>query len=98
MPFIFDTNSFRVVGNYYPSQFPSFWERFGSAVEKKDVLSVREVYSELVNQIKDDWLVFGMAKSEEGNVSHAWGGGGTVCCRNIQGPALSTARRRGTAA
>jgi hypothetical protein len=57
MPFIFDTNSYRVVGNYYPSQFPSFWERFGTAVEKKEVLSVREVYNELVTQIKDDWYL-----------------------------------------
>jgi hypothetical protein len=43
MPFIFDTNSLRVLGNYYPDQFPSFWQRFENAVEKKDVLSVREV-------------------------------------------------------
>ncbi len=57
MPFIFDTNSLRVLGNYYPEQFPSFWERFEASVEKKDVLSVREVYNEIVNQIKDEWYL-----------------------------------------
>jgi hypothetical protein len=57
MPFIFDTNSLRVLGNYYPDQFPSFWTRFDVAVEKKEVLSVREVYNEIVKQIKEDWYL-----------------------------------------
>jgi len=35
MPFIFDTNSLRVLGNYYPERFPSFWKRFDEMVEKK---------------------------------------------------------------
>jgi len=57
MPFIFDTNSLRVIGNYYPDQFPSFWERFEAAVNSKEVLSVREVYNEIVQQIKDEWYL-----------------------------------------
>jgi len=57
MPFIFDTNSLRVIGNYYPDQFPSCWERFEAAVNSKEVLSVREVYNEIVQQIKDEWYL-----------------------------------------
>ena len=57
MPFIFDTNSLRVLGNYYPERFPSFWKRFEEMVEKKEVLSVREVYNEITKQVKDEWYL-----------------------------------------
>ena len=33
MAYVFDTNSFIVIGHYYPEQFPSFWEKFDQAVE-----------------------------------------------------------------
>jgi hypothetical protein len=65
MLFIFDTNSLRVLGNYYPEQFPSFWERFEITVEKKEVFSVREVYNEIVNQIKDEWYLDWLKKRKE---------------------------------
>lgn len=32
MIYVFDTNSFRVLGNYYPDRFPSFWEMFDGLV------------------------------------------------------------------
>ena len=57
MPFIFDTNSLRVLGNYYPDRFPSFWEHFETSIHKKEVFSVREVYSEIVAQVKEDWYL-----------------------------------------
>lgn len=47
MAYVFDTNSFSVLGNYYPEQFPSFWREFEQAVASGKVLSVREVYREL---------------------------------------------------
>ena len=47
MAYVFDTNSFSVLGNYYPEQFPSFWREFEQAVAAGKVLSVREVYREL---------------------------------------------------
>lgn len=46
-PFIFDTSSFRVLGNYYPDRFPSFWKRFTESIAAGHVLSVKEVYNEL---------------------------------------------------
>src|SRR5262245_61757252 len=57
MPYVFDTNSLRVLGNYYPGQFPSFWALFNDAVEKQEVVSPREVYNEIVNQVKDQWYL-----------------------------------------
>ncbi len=48
MIYVFDTNSFRELGSYYPDQFPSFWREFNRAVEDtKIITSVREVYREL---------------------------------------------------
>lgn len=48
MVYIFDTNSFSVAGNYYPSIFPSFWVSFNDAVLSGDIISVRDVYKELL--------------------------------------------------
>jgi hypothetical protein len=45
--YIFDTNSFRVFGNYYPEAFPSFWMRVEALVEAGRITSCREVAKEL---------------------------------------------------
>ena len=47
MIYIFDSNAFRVVGNYYPEAFPSFWEEFNGLVTAGNLMSVREVRLEL---------------------------------------------------
>ena len=47
MVYVFDTNSFSVLGNYYPEQFPTFWGKFNQAVIAGDIISVREVHREL---------------------------------------------------
>jgi len=46
-PFVFDTSSFRVLGNYYPVRFPTFWKRFAESMAAGQILSVKEVYHEL---------------------------------------------------
>ncbi len=56
MTYIFDTNSLRVFGNYYPNRFPTFWERFEAAIEAGKVRSVREVLNELQRQSTKQWL------------------------------------------
>lgn len=56
MAFVFDTNSIRVLGNYYPEQFPSFWSRFEDEIDAGRVLSVREVFNELERLDKVSWL------------------------------------------
>ena len=60
MTYVFDTNSFRVLGNYYPEQFPTFWETFNRAVAIGKIVSVREVRRELEIQAHHthlfDWI------------------------------------------
>ena len=60
MAYVFDTNSFRVLGNYYPEQFPTFWEKFDQAVAVGKIVSVRETRRELESQIHHihlfDWV------------------------------------------
>ena len=60
MVYVFDTNSFRVLGNYYSEQFPTFWEKFNRAVAIGKRASVREVYRELGFQVHHihllDWV------------------------------------------
>lgn len=55
-PYIFDSSSMRVLGNYYPDQFPSFWQRFEEAAGNGQVISVREVYNELELQVSGKWI------------------------------------------
>ena len=52
MVYVLDTNSVRVIGNYYPDRFPSFWEKFDTSVDQGNIISVREVYRELDFQIR----------------------------------------------
>ena len=47
MAYVFDTSNFSVLGNYYPKQFPSFWEKFDQTVTAGTIISVREVRREL---------------------------------------------------
>ena len=51
MVYVLDTNSIRVIGNYYPERFPSFWEKFDTSVENGKIISVKEVYRELDYQV-----------------------------------------------
>ncbi len=45
--YVVDSNSFHVMGNYYPETFPSFWEHLQALHTAKRLLSVREVEKEL---------------------------------------------------
>ena len=59
MAYVFDTNSFRVLGNYYPHQFPTFWRQFNQAVINGKIISVREAQRELESQVNpplSDWV------------------------------------------
>jgi hypothetical protein len=74
MIYIFDTSSFRVIENYFPERFPSFWIQFNETISKKLILSVREVYKELEYIARKphllDWIkrnkdIFSIPSSEE---------------------------------
>lgn len=54
--FIVDTNSFRVLGSYYPDVFPTFWEQLDTAVADGQIGSVREVKKELELQDASEHL------------------------------------------
>lgn len=60
MAYVFDNNSFRVLGNYYPDHFPTFWEKFDHAVKIGKIISVREVRRELDFYVRhphlSDWI------------------------------------------
>lgn len=56
MPFVFDTSSFRVLENYYRETFRSFWDKFDELIRRREVLSVREVYRELEQQVTKEWF------------------------------------------
>lgn len=47
MIYVFDTSSIIVLGHYFPDRFPTFWSNFEVAVQRGDVISVREVLKEL---------------------------------------------------
>lgn len=58
MVYVFDSNSFRVLGNYYPNQFPSFWTQFNHSVEvRKHIISVREVHREIIHYTRHTHLL-----------------------------------------
>jgi hypothetical protein len=47
MIYVLDSNSFRVLENYYPATFPSFWDHFNAIVTDGRCVSVAEVDKEL---------------------------------------------------
>lgn len=63
--YVFDTSSCRVLRNYYPDRFPTFWENFQDAIKSGHIVSVREVYNELEQQLQDHWLWDWVKKNRE---------------------------------
>jgi hypothetical protein len=53
---IFDSSSLKVLRNYYPAQFPTFWGRFHQAIADGRIVSAREVYNELQYVVKGTWI------------------------------------------
>ncbi|MGD9641866.1 MAG: PIN domain-containing protein [Elusimicrobiales bacterium] len=49
--YIFDANVFFTLKNHYRSVFPSIWERLDSLASDGKLISVREVYSEIKNDV-----------------------------------------------
>lgn len=47
MIYIFDTMIFRIFGNYFPDRFPTLWINLNNSVEKGEVISVKEVLTEI---------------------------------------------------
>lgn len=50
MSYVIDSNSIRVLGNYYPDRFPSVWQNLEALIAGGRLVSTREVYRELEDQ------------------------------------------------
>ena len=57
MIYVFDSNSFGVLKNFYPGVFGGFWEQFDELVAAGRLLSVREVERELSRREDSEHLV-----------------------------------------
>ena len=59
MIYVFDTSSLRVLQNYFPDSFPTFWQNWEQEVALGKIISVREVKRELdllaVSEHLIDW-------------------------------------------
>jgi hypothetical protein len=76
MVYVFDTSCFIILKSYFPTQFPSFWDKFDDFVEKGKIISVREVSRELETHSKrsflEEWIkknkaIFKIPNAEEMN-------------------------------
>ncbi len=57
MDYIFDTNTLTAIfRHYFIDQFPSFWEKFDTAIANHRICSVREVLNEIRQLKRDDEL------------------------------------------
>ncbi|WP_295427868.1 PIN domain-containing protein [uncultured Thiodictyon sp.] len=56
MIYVFDTGAFIVLKNYYPTAFPTLWERIATAAASGELVSVREVFNELHNYNDTDFI------------------------------------------
>src|SRR5574341_1673508 len=56
MIYVFDTSSFKVLKNFYPSRFPSLWKGIKDLVIAQRLISVREVQKELESYLESDFL------------------------------------------
>jgi hypothetical protein len=47
--YVFDNSSLRVLcESFYPARFPSLWEKFNILIYERKIISVREVYKEII--------------------------------------------------
>ncbi|WP_300757180.1 DUF4411 family protein [uncultured Brachyspira sp.] len=57
MRYLLDTNIFQPILNYYYNDvFINFWNKFDEMVKNNNIISVREVYKELSNSPKKEFL------------------------------------------
>ena len=55
MIYVLDTNSLsNILNHYYPDRFPTFWNKFYSLIQSRNIISVREVRFELTLKFNDD--------------------------------------------
>ena len=72
MKYVFDAGPFIDSRYYFPNIFKSYWTELNKMAESRDIISVKEVYNELLNgsDIISDWAIqnnniFEIPNSEE---------------------------------
>jgi Domain of unknown function (DUF4411) len=55
--YIFDTNVFWAIGNFYPSRFPTIWAKIDELAENGVLMSVKEVRREIERNCPSDCIV-----------------------------------------
>ncbi len=66
MDYVFDTSTLTAIfRHYFVDRFPSFWERFNTAIEEQRICSVREVLNEIKELKRDDELENWSRKNRE---------------------------------
>ena len=77
MVYVFDTNSFIVLGHYYKDRFPSLWKKIDNLVKADKIISVKEVLNEiefyggesdLKNWAKENKNIFKPMSEEESRI------------------------------
>ena len=63
MIYVFDTNSLSELNAYYPDIFKAFWQLFDRMVAAREVISTREVHSELERSGLDHVVKWAKANS-----------------------------------
>ena len=56
MIYVLDNNSLRVLGNYYPTRFPTLWQSVDRLVANGRLISTREVRNELDRLNRSDFI------------------------------------------
>ncbi|AKV68008.1 DUF4411 family protein [Microcystis panniformis] len=64
MVYIFDTSSFKVLGNYFPKSFPTVWQKIDLIVSEGKLQSVREVLKEV--EYGNNKRLFGLCYAMDG--------------------------------
>ena len=74
MQYVFDANVFIIFFEYYyEKRFPSLWDKFNDMISNGSILSVREVYNEIVRNrkitqwVKDNSKIFTLPTPNETN-------------------------------
>jgi hypothetical protein len=58
MKYVFDSGPFIDSRNYFPTVFKKYWNALNGLADQREIISVKEVYNELINvsDIISDWV------------------------------------------
>ncbi|HUU87943.1 MAG TPA: DUF4411 family protein [Candidatus Glassbacteria bacterium] len=63
--YLFDTNIFYSLSVFYPENFPSVWEDINSLATNGNLISVREVYREVLKNCPEEHIEFWVIRNKK---------------------------------